>query len=744
MSCFLISVKNVSFSHAQGLDGDFFTINSEFILSEFAEAEGEMLNSSSILFPLPSENWNLTNLELNFTDIQSKREIKDVETNPVGNKDLYKGRKGIAVQIIINEPTDIYGVHIYGYESSPITTITVTIEIRGYDSILNRPNNTIFGSTNINISGEIKWHIQNFSAPVFLNPGNYSLVMNGLNMFPADNGRYYWFFNNDPETPNLHTSEWDKDITNWSSGIIGEPLLYKLDQKIVGKFYPEDINMTADVGGVHYKVSDGAFLGTGYLNESVSFSPSDHNISIPFLHNSSIDLIFNLSYIFNLEFQSICTGLGYVKNSTSNTWTLTPVIDRFFDYQFVEFNRPTNWYNFSVFQKIGSIWENKTSEVLFDETTLLITNNSLNDDIEWMITANSPNIGFGLNLPVLEWEPEQELQFTVNAPVSEGNITFFLINPLGFGYEEPIEVRVIFVKSNLFSYVIPSNSREGSYTILIYWNNYTSAGTKSQGFQVNVPPVPPSPPNPFLIGLGIIISIGASVGGFVSYGQIKKHRIKKEEEKQKLFNKCMDVLNLDYVIVSDKKSGLNVYQQKFTEKDVDAAMISGFLQAIHSFGIELVKVEDSSQTIKLEYKNSIIIMTEFVNLRLILLMKEAPSSNFFYALEDLAYDLYKYYGSIVEDFNGDVKPFKSIEKLLKHHLNTTLIYPMQLMTIDRMQKVRINPSEKALINKAVSFMKSKNVDYFYLRTLLPKNECDPKDLETIFKLQERNFIRVME
>ena len=55
-------------------------------------------------------------------------------------------------------------------------------------------------------------------------------------------------------------------------------------------------------------------------------------------------------------------------------------------------------------------------------------------------------------------------------------------------------------------------------------------------------------------------------------------------------------------MVTDKRSGLNVYTQNFIEKEIDAALISGFLQAIHSFGIELIKVEDQSQIIKLEYK----------------------------------------------------------------------------------------------------------------------------------------------
>lgn len=742
LSIFLISNNNISVSYAQG-NGDPHTVYSDFIIFGFGETNGEMLNISSIFLPLPSENWNLTNIELNFTNIQSKREIKDFETEFVGGKDLYKGRKGMGVQINITLPTEIYGVHLYGYESSQITTTSVTVQINGYDSGSNHPNETIYASTQIDISTELKWHIQNFSYPILLYPGNYYLVLNGIEMLPSDNGRYYWYFNNNPENPNLHVSEWDNVLEVWSDGITGEPFLYKLDQKVIGQFYPEEINMTADVEGIYYPISDGIVPGTGFLNESIHLAPSDYNITIPIRINNSINLIFNLSYIFNLNTHLMCDGSGLINEDSPNVWTLTSVIERYYDYQIIQFFYPRSWYNLTIYKKSGILWENKTSNVIIDENRILIPNNEIKGGDEWKIIANSQNIAFNLNLPVLEWQPGQELQFSVNVPIAEGNLTFFFINSLGFGYNEPIEIREVVSEETLFSYIIPSNSREGTYTLIMYWNNNTDAGVQSQEFEVSVPAVPFTI-DPIWIVIGIIIAIAGTTVGVLSYRTIKKYRIRKIEENQKLYNKCMDVLNLDYIIVSDKKSGLNFYQQRFAEKEIDAAMISGFLQAIHSFGIELIKIEDSSQTIKLEYKDSIIIMTEFVNLRLIFIMKKHPSSNFLYSLEDLAYDTYKHYGELIDQFNGDIKPFKSIEKLLKHHLSTSLTYPMKLAKIEKLEEVKINPSERTLINKAISYMKIKNTPNFYLRSLLVENECSSKDLDLIFNLIDKNIFQIIE
>ncbi|MFW9820426.1 MAG: hypothetical protein ACFFE5_12515 [Candidatus Thorarchaeota archaeon] len=740
---FLINEASISFSQRSA---DPFRITNDFIFFDFGEDYGEMLNVSSIEFSLPSSSWNITNIEFNFTNIKPNREIIPVEYEDEGfSKRLYKGTQGYAVQINITETTKIYGVHIYAQEISPATTTDVTVQINGYSSITEKPNETIYGSTLVNMTSNLKWYKHNFSNPFFLNPGIYSLILNGTEMTPSDSANYYWHYNIlNPRCPNLLIWEYDG---NWQTGITGEPFLYKLDQKIIGEFYPKDINMTAEINEQHYSISDGNIPGTGLLNKSLIISSSDQTIPIPITNNISNSLSFNLSYHIHLKNNLTCNaeGIREYNDNKPNKWLLTPDIERHFHNHSIQFNYPDNWYNFTVLRKTGLSWENITSYCIIDinNNILFLPDKSIIDGAEWLITANSPNIAFSIDLPVSEWNPGQELQFTVTAPIVEGNLTFFFINSLGYGYDEPIEEKKVTSSETLFTHTIESNSREGSYQILIYWNNDTDAGFQSQTFVVIIPPIPFTI-DPIWIVIGIIIASVGVTGGLLSYRTIKNFRNRKIEEQQKLFNKCMDVLNLLHVIVSDKKSGLNIYQQDFTEKNVDAAMISGFLQAIHSFGIELIKIEDSSQTIKLEYKESIIIMTEFVNIRLILLMKEHPSLNFLYALEDLAYDLYKFYGEMIDQFNGDIKPFKSIEKLLKHHLNTSITYPLKLTELANSDKLRINPTGRTLISKARSIMKKRNSNTFYLTSLLPEKECGPKDLEAILNLIDKNIIQIIE
>ena len=135
-------------------------------------------------------------------------------------------------------------------------------------------------------------------------------------------------------------------------------------------------------------------------------------------------------------------------------------------------------------------------------------------------------------------------------------------------------------------------------------------------------------------------------------------------------------------------------------------------------------------------------MTEFVNLRIILLMTEHPSRFFLYSLEELAYDIYKIYGESIDNFDGDVHPFKGIENLLKQHLNASFVYPVRLAKIEKLEKIRIAQNDRLFINKAVSLMKMNNQDHFLIKSILPGKECNPKDIDVILNLIDKGIFQM--
>ncbi|MHA2284034.1 MAG: hypothetical protein ACXAC5_24615 [Promethearchaeota archaeon] len=699
---------------------------------EEGESYGVELSVNSLGFSFPSESWNLTSLELNFTDITFHREIVEVESEVLlsAPKRLNKGTTGYAVQINITETIEIYSVHLYGREVNPATTTNITVQINGYDSLLDEPNATIYGSEELNMSSSFGWYVQTFSAPILLNEGNYTLILNGTDMLPSDSASYYWNFNEEaPSNPNLFSWEYKG---GWETGITGEPFLYKLDQRITSEFFPENHNMTAEIGQNYYTISNGPSPGTGSLNITETFSPHDTQLSIPIINNKS-SAIFNVTHAFSARNYLSSEGLLTIQEGIENEWKLTPNIQRFYNNYSVKFEYPLQWENLIVKRNdvdiSSSVYINTTNKII------LLHNNTITDGATWEIIANSPNVGITLNVPKTTFQPEQVLAFSLLPPINPGNLTYILMNSLGFKeYNETMEITQITSEEIVLSYILSSNPNEGIYKAYIYWYDNENAGITTQEFQVNVPFVL----DPIFILIIVVGSVLISAVSFTSYKLVKRSRKIREEYRLKIYNKYMDVSNLDYFIIIEKRTGLPIYEQILASKNIGASLITGFLEAIRTFGIELTGANEQSQTIKLEYRQSKIIMSEFKNFRILLIMKENPSQDFLDSIKALSYEIDTTYGDQIVNFTGNISNFKDVGELLDKHLETSLIYPLYLET----QNIKVNSEEKSLISRAINIMEKKNTNYFFVSHLLStKKGFQVKDAETILKLIDKKIFQ---
>jgi hypothetical protein len=234
-----------------------------------------------------------------------------------------------------------------------------------------------------------------------------------------------------------------------------------------------------------------------------------------------------------------------------------------------------------------------------------------------------------------------------------------------------------------------------------------------------------------------IVTIGISVVGVLTYRVLKKLRQKRIEKTQNVYNQYIDLLNLEFIMVIDKQLGLPIYMQNFSGGKIDDEFISGILQAIQNSVGDLSRVGNEDQSIGIEYKNLFLVITDFVNLRLIFITRKSPSKHFIYSVEEFAYDIYKNYGNLIESFNGETVPFKGIEDLLKQHFNPFFLFPVKLPKIDKLSKVRLSQNERKFVNKAVDLMKAKNQEYFYIRDLMSEKEFTQSEKEIIKAIYER-------
>ena len=707
--------------------------NLKYPMFEYAEKINQENSTQSIGIVLPSETWKVTKFELNFTDIKLGKEIKEFETYDTGFKVIEKfgSHYGYGVQINISEPTAVYGTYIYGFKNEWANKV-LKVQINGYDPVKNAPNDNIFGTPiSLNITKDLGWFYQKFENPINLSIGKYFLVVEGSNIFTAQD-KYYWGYNAYGQFPNLHVSTFDGNT--WSDGVKNSTLLYKLVQSTERIYNPQEINMTLEIENTHYDILNGNKSGTGYVKiPKLNYSPNSNLLLIPIKSNASATLNFSYSCSLRIKNKFDADGSAILELDQEIMWRIEPLINRIEGNYSIEFYYPDNWYDIKIYRNGLVINSELNIVVNTDEKYIFLGSDSIITGATWLITALSSQEILDINLPIIKFQPNQELRFSIELPQVNGYISWKLIDPWDF--EEFSETKEVSSAIMSFSYHIPENPYEGDYMVVFFWYNDHEAGVGSLDIKITVP----FTLDPQIIILIVLIIGIVSIVITTSYITTKRVRNKIQRNRKTLVDKYMDVLSMNYFMVIDKESGLCVYEESFSGKNIDSALISGFLDAIRSFGIELTGSYQQSKTIKLEYKDSKILMVEFKNFRLILIMKENPSNDFLRSITDLSYDIDKEYGHLLSNFNNDITPFMEIKMLVKKHLKTSFLAPLRVI---ENKNIKLNSAEKNEYTKALDFMKKNYLDYFFTSFLLNQNEYEPSKIKAIFNLIEKNIFQI--
>ena len=730
----LIMNFNLDYVSTQPSD-KYIIVEKEIQLTECSEHSGDNINVDALNITMPSSKWNITSLEANFTDIKLGKEVFTVEEGGTSFKSIYKGTDGYGVQLNLTEDILLFGVYIYGYLKYTSKS-DVWVKIKGYDINTHKPNSTQYGdSVLVNISSIPDWYLQEFPSPISLSKGQYYLVLDGTGFQPNDNSYYNWYLNEQNSIhDNLYTSKLNLGI--WTLEDQGSPFRHKLIQRTERSYDPEDINMSIGINGDTFLIANGVFPGTGTLKvEDINHFPNTTCLISKIHTNVSLSLLFNMTYKASYKTFLESSGSVRIEENKDNLWTFSPIITRKFEEYSLYFNYHNTWNGIRVMRNSQDI----TSQVVINDTLkyLFFPNETLLDDATWLIQANSSNINFNLELPRLEFCAGQELKFSLQEPALNGNYNFVLYDSLGYKLEDSNQTKLIPGDTLIFSYNLSSISNEGTYKAYIYWNDLYDAGIVTQDFNIIIPEVfDPS----FLIGL-IIISVVSILIGLSVYISVKKTREKSKARKEAIFKKWKDIINLQYFILIEKSGSLNVFEQVFTNRSIEPTLITGFLSAIRSFGIELTNSEDKTQTIKLEYKDSKILMSEFKDFRLIFIMGDVPSQYFLQSITDLSTDIEEKFGILLKNFDGSTGPFEGVEDLLKKHMKTSILYPLK---ISERKGIKITPTEKTVILKASDIIKEQEKDYFYTTFLLTEREVDSKEIDAIVSLIDKGiFIPIL-
>ncbi len=147
-----------------------------------------------------------------------------------------------------------------------------------------------------------------------------------------------------------------------------------------------------------------------------------------------------------------------------------------------------------------------------------------------------------------------------------------------------------------------------------------------------------------------------------------------EEKYQNLLDILRDVEKkyskriMKFLLVIDNTSGLTMYQHSFAKSELDSDLISGFLTAIQSFGVEL-STDGISEMKKLAYKDFEIELNIGDYIRAALFLSGEASKYLVRNLVIFINNFEKKYELSLKDWHGDVSLFDNAKELVEKSFN---------------------------------------------------------------------------
>jgi len=247
----------------------------------------------------------------------------------------------------------------------------------------------------------------------------------------------------------------------------------------------------------------------------------------------------------------------------------------------------------------------------------------------------------------------------------------------------------------------------------------------------------------FLPLIGIILAISLTTVVTMKY---RKGKLKRIWSKEALV--LDDLLKISHLMIIHKDIGVALYSKQISYQELDSDLISGFLHAISQFRSELTKDKERIEPIigksmEMDYYDSKIVITDGKNIRVALILDEAPSEQLKDSQLAFTNQFEVKYGSIlkVDQFDGDISRFKETDELIETYFNTTLMYPLQLAGFKDVFKLK--PLEKALIEVAEQILKEKK--FFFISSLLSfglagRKESKDQIVSAILSLKNKGII----
>ncbi|MHA1229746.1 MAG: PCI domain-containing protein [Candidatus Helarchaeota archaeon] len=183
---------------------------------------------------------------------------------------------------------------------------------------------------------------------------------------------------------------------------------------------------------------------------------------------------------------------------------------------------------------------------------------------------------------------------------------------------------------------------------------------------------------------------GSIVDEYFERSQVIEYVKKSVSTSKYLSKKLEDAINLQYVLIIHKESGSCLFSYPCSELEFDSDLVSGFLQAISSFGSEI----DSSQTTPLEeikWGGFVIALSEGNLVKTAFICKKSPSPSLRANIKYFILNFENRFKKNLTHWSGDIQPFKITRELIENFfkVGSKLLFFMPQLPKSKMSREEI-------------------------------------------------------
>jgi len=218
--------------------------------------------------------------------------------------------------------------------------------------------------------------------------------------------------------------------------------------------------------------------------------------------------------------------------------------------------------------------------------------------------------------------------------------------------------------------------------------------------------------------------LGFEIDSNIEVFEVDSYERRLQMERELIWRKFLDVLNIRHVIIMDKESGLTLLNYPVSGEEIDADLLSGFIQANITFSeSHNSSYKDSlkyNKFYEFQYQNFNILLKDGEFIRLCLMLDHKASDNMRAQVTDFIPEFEEIFNQELLNFrNAGMFYFKNMIDYIVDSFEIKLVFPMVLahsITPKDLENINQNQIQKAIFNLANEILISKQ--FFFINHLL--------------------------